>query len=484
MAINFVVVVTDDQGAWATSEHWPELKTPNLDALSARSTVFENYYCASPVCSPARGSLLTGRMPSAHGIHDWLVGGRHWDDREEEFLSGMVTLPEVLKKNGYSCAMVGKWHVGTSKHPAPGFDYWYAHRYGGGPYYEAPIWDENGEEASEPEYFTYAVANHACDFLARRDESKPFFLLVNFTAPHSPWIDNHPRDLLDLYSDTDFPSIPREAAHPWTRTYNDFADAFADPLPSLQGYAASLSGVDRAIGQINEALSVGALADDTAFIYMADNGFSCGQHGLWGKGNGTYPLNFWENSVRVPCMMHIPGQLERRTVIENVSACSFYETVCELAGVEAPEDPLRAAGSVAPLVRGEASENLDPVVVFDEYGGGRMIRLGDYKFIDRFDGPRELYDFSVDPDERNNVADSPEYSEIQAELATQLEQWFAAHETLVNRAFDRDVRGRGQVHPPSTGYADSRLYVVEDACLDGDQTHQVGRGDASDGSLA
>lgn len=168
MTTNFVVVVTDDQGPWATSEHWPELQTPNLDELSAQSTVFENYYCASPVCSPARGSLLTGRMPSAHGIHDWLVGGRHPDDREENFLSDVLTLPEVLKKSGYSCAMVGKWHVGTSKQPAAGFDYWYAHRYGGGPYYEAPIWDDNGEEASEPEYFTYAVADRACDFLSTR----------------------------------------------------------------------------------------------------------------------------------------------------------------------------------------------------------------------------------------------------------------------------------------------------------------------------
>lgn len=476
MIINFVVVVTDDQGPWATSEHWPELRTPHLDALSSQSTVFENYYCASPVCSPARGSLLTGRMPSAHGIHDWLVGGRHPDDREENFLSDVVTLPEVLQDHGYSCAMVGKWHVGTSKQPAAGFDYWYAHRYGGGPYYEAPIWDENGHEASEPKYFTYAVADRACDFLATRDKTKPFFLLVNFTAPHSPWIDNHPQELIDLYKDTDFPSIPRETPHPWTKTYNDFADAFADPVPSLRGYAASLTGVDRAVGQINDALVAHEAANNTVFIYMSDNGFSCGQHGLWGKGNGTYPLNFWENSVRVPCIVHLPQQSERRDVPQHVSACSFFETVCDLAGVSAPEDPLRAAGSVAALVRGESVESTDPVMVFDEYGGGRMIRYGDYKYVDRFDGPRELYDFSIDPEERHNVADTPEYSAIQACLAERLTQWFADHETEVNRAYHRDVRGRGQVHPPRTGYADSRLYVFEEESLDGDDSHKVGDG--------
>ncbi|XCB30523.1 sulfatase-like hydrolase/transferase [Arcanobacterium hippocoleae] len=471
MTTNFVVVITDDQGPWATSENWPELRTPNLDVLSAQSAVFHNYYCASPVCSPARGSLLTGRMPSAHGIHDWLVGGRHPDDFEENFLKQMITFPEVLNNNGYSCGMVGKWHVGTAKTPAAGFDYWYAHRYGGGPYYNAPIWDEKGAEAAEPKYFTDAVADRACEFLNTRDKAKPFFLLVNFTAPHSPWIDNHPKELLDLYQDTDFSSIPREEPHPWTKTYNDFADAFADPIPSLRGYAAALTGVDCAVGKINTALAAQNLTQNTVFIYMSDNGFSCGQHGLWGKGNGTYPLNFWENSVRVPFMVHLPEQTVRRNIFDHVSACSFYETICELAGVQAPEDVLRAAGSVADLIRGEKRKNNNPVMVFDEYGGGRMIRFGSYKFVDRYDGPKELYNLNIDPGERNNLADNPEYESIQSELADKLAQWFAAHETKVNRAYHRNIRGRGQIHPPSSGYADGRIYAAAEELLDGDDSH-------------
>lgn len=471
---NFLFILTDDQGPWATSRNWPELITPALDEIATTATVFDNYYCASPVCSPARASLLTGYMPSAHGVHDWLVGGRHPDDSEETFLDGISTLPEVLHDAGYMTAMSGKWHVGSSKRPAPGFDLWYAHRYGGGPYYDAPIWGDDGEEVGEPRYFTDAVAEEAVamiDAIAASgtgEEARPFYLQVNFTAPHSPWVNNHPQELLDLYADTDFPSVPRETPHPWTKTYDDFADAFADPVPSLRGYAASLTGVDRAVRSLVDALDAHGMRENTVIIYMADNGFSCGHHGLWGKGNGTYPLNFWENSVRVPCMISVPGQRVARTVERAVSACSFFETVCDLAGVAVDEDPLRDGASVSGLLMGDQDDaGEESVVVFDEYGGGRMIRRDDYKFIDRFNGPRELYDLSVDPDERENLVDLPSKASLAQELADELYEWFRDHETDTNRAYHRDVRGRGQVHPPRDGYADARTYVLGEKSMDG-----------------
>lgn len=518
---NFLVLVTDDQGPWAMSRTCPELVTPVLDDLVSRSTSFDNFYCASPVCSPARASLLTGRMPSAHGVHDWLVGERHPDALEDVYLGGLVTLPEVLDQAGYTCAMSGKWHVGTSRHPAPGFDRWYAHRLGGGPYYGAPVWTSQGEPASEERYFTYAVAEEACRFIdeiaARAtprypgrleagssrpgpdgpapgagrpepgespsaastaspgqdgvgrdaDGSAPFYLQVNFTAPHTPWIDNHPQDLYDLYRDCDFPSVPREERHPWSEPRRDFDDAFADPVRHLQGYAASLSGVDRALGMLLERLRLHGLDDNTVIVYMADNGFSCGHHGIWGKGNGTYPLNFWQNSVTVPCVVHRPGQSRAHRVDEHVSACGFLETICELAGVRAPEDPLRAAGSFAGLLDGDRPAEDRPVVVFDEYGGGRMIRQGDHKYVERHDGPTELYDLAEDPQERHNLAENAEKASLASDLRTCLRDWFAAHENPVDSAWTRGVRGIGQVHPPRKGYDDERTYIQLPISLDG-----------------
>lgn len=448
---NFVFILTDDQGPWAVPWKMPELVMPNLGELAAQGTIFDNFYCASPVCSPARGSLLTGRMPSAHGIHDWLVGTRAPQAYPDRYLDEVLTLPAALAGSGYRCGLSGKWHVGDAREPAPGFSYWYAHRYGGGPYYDAPIW-EDGEEADEPQYFTDAVSDHAVEFINQQDPDTPFYLQVATTAPHDPWgSEEHPDDLLALYEDCQFPSVPREPRHPWTQPRKaDFEHAFADPETSLRGYCASLTGVDRLIGKVRDALEQKNLADNTIIFFMADNGFSCGHHGVWGKGNGTFPLNFWENSIKVPFVVYLPPKLAHqaspRKVYDHISAVSFFPTVCEFAGVPLPADPLRAGKSFASLLRDGQWES-GPVVVYDEYGGGRMLRTEEWKYVERFDGPTELYNLVQDPQERENLAQVEELASVRAELCATLREWFEAHETKQHRGYDQPVTGFGQLHP-------------------------------------
>jgi arylsulfatase A-like enzyme len=464
MQPNIVVIQTDDQGRWAMPHRMPELVMPHLAALLAESLELEELYCASPVCSPARASILTGRMPSAHGIHDWLIGGRHPQAYPDRYLDGQPTTPEVLSRAGYQCFLSGKWHVGDSRTPAPGFYGWYAHRYGGGPYVDAPVWVD-GVAAQEPRYFTHAVTEEAVRFVRERDRGRPFYLQVNYTAPHTPWLEGHPEDYTALYDGCEFPSVPREPQHPWTEwRREDFADSYADPVPSLVGYCAALSAVDRGVGSLRDLLAAEGLTESTIIVYLSDNGFACGHHGIWGKGNGTYPMNFWDTSVRVPGLVHVPGG-PVGTSDALLSSASLHATLCDLAGVAADPDRWQAAGSFAPLFRGEPYEGVDVVVVASEYGGGRMITDGRWKYVARASGPEELYDRAADPDERTNLAEAE--PDLCRAWAHRLQEWFAGRERAGASAYDHDVRGHGQIHPVWRGRSDAETYAVGTESWDG-----------------
>src|SRR5690606_30546131 len=128
---NIIVILSDDQGPWAlgcAGNH--EIRTPTLDRLAGEGTRFDRFFCASPVCSPARASLLTGQIPSQHGVHDWLAAGNMPADPRGpiRYLDGKPAYTDVLVANGYSCGLSGKWHLGDSLAPQHGFSHWYAHQ--------------------------------------------------------------------------------------------------------------------------------------------------------------------------------------------------------------------------------------------------------------------------------------------------------------------------------------------------------------------
>jgi arylsulfatase A-like enzyme len=224
--------MTDDQGYWARQDITAELHMPQLHRLADRSRDFTRAFCASPVCSPARASVLTGRMPSAHGVHDWLRTGMN-QDAPFEFLDGLQTIPAHLADAGYRCGHVGKWHLGDARFAAPGFRDWQmVHRAGGGPYFRPPVWID-GEPANPEGYLTTMINDAATDVLSDMlAGDDPFYLQVHHTAPHTPWAaDQHPREYLKLYDDCDFPSLPREPVHPWfNRTDGELGRATTDPL--------------------------------------------------------------------------------------------------------------------------------------------------------------------------------------------------------------------------------------------------------------
>ena len=263
----------------------------------------------------------------------------------------------------------------------------------------------------------------------------PFYLSVHYMAPHSPWT-GHPQDIVDSYDDCPFDSCPQEERHPWAivprRKDRTGADAtmlgLSDNLgnrESLKGYFAAVTAMDLDVGRILDRLEEEGLRDDTLVVFASDNGYSCGHHGFWGKGNGTRPVNMYENSIKVPFVASHPGVIPAGIVQSAMfSAYDFMPTLLDYVDLPLPDVPLPGR-SFLPALKGEPAAGRESVVIYDEYGYCRMIRTTDWKYIHRYpDGPNELYDLVHDPDERGNLVDDPQQARRITELKSQMEAWF------------------------------------------------------------
>lgn len=465
---NIVVILADDHGSWAMGcAGNPDIRTPNLDRLAGEGMRFARCFCVSPVCSPARASLLTGQIPSQHGVHDWIEKGSVASDGVDpiRYLDGKPSYTQVLADHGYTCGLSGKWHLGDSIAPQHGFSHWYAHQRGGGPYYGAPM-IRDGELVEEPGYLTDLITDDALGFLEQQAQSDaPFYLSVHYTAPHSPWIDSHPQAIVDSYADSRFDSIPRDPVHPW-------ATPGLAPEPEsdrwreqLKGYFAAVTAMDANIGRILDDLDRTGLRETTIVWFLGDNGFNCGHHGLWGKGNASFPLNMYEESVLVPAIVRHPGQIPAGvTRTEMVSGYDFAHTLLDCVGLALPNAGQLPGRSFRSLLDGTlpAAPPRDLVVIYDEYGPVRMIRTEQWKYIHRYPyGPHELYDLAADPGERQNLVDAGSHQHTVALMRGQLEAWF---QTFVDPSVDglrEPVTGSGQIDRAGLGNQGRLAYSQE-----------------------
>ena len=463
---NIVFILTDDQGCWALGcAGNTEIRTPNVDALAAHGVRCDNFFCVSPVCSPARASLLTGRIPSQHGVHDWIRGG---NDRRQsaaviEYLDGQIAYTDVLAAHGYTCGLSGKWHLGNSHRPQKSFSHWFVTARGGGAYYNPEV-IRNGEVVNQPGYLTDIITDDALSFLeAQATDSHPFYLGVHYTAPHSPWLDQHPPEIVALYDQCPFDSCPQEPQHPGA-TYFDFqlsrmfSTARSESVPVreyLKGYFAAVTAMDLNVGRIVAKLGSLGLRDNTLVVFTSDNGFNCGHHGIWGKGSGTFPFNMYDTSVKVPAILSHPGRLPEGSVCRALlSGYDVMPTLLDYVGADHPDAGSLPGRSFVPLLVGRQAEGDERIVVFDEYGSSRMIRTEAWKYVHRYPyGPHELYDLIHDPRERLNLLAEERVlflgqaakREMQASLRAQLEQWFIRYVDPRLDGTHEAVTGRGQV---------------------------------------
>jgi arylsulfatase A-like enzyme len=435
-----------------------ELKTPNLDRLAATGVRFENFFCASPVCSPARASILTGQMPSQHGVQDFLRRGNSaelpQDGERIQYLEGRQTYVQILRDSGYDCGLSGKWHVGDSVVPQAGFEFWDVHHAGSGNYFNPPMF-KDGESYYADGYVSDVFTENAIEYLSSQIASeRPFCMNVHYTAPHAPWgREQHPEDLYEQYrNNCEFESVSWEPVHPNHLAKEGSSGSVAldgeDRKDLLSGYFAAITAMDLNIGRLIDWLEANDLRESTLIIFTSDNGMNMGHHGIWGKGNGTYPPNMFDTSVKVPTLLSMPGRVPTGEVSSDLlSHYDLMPTILEFAGVS-PSEKLedRPGASFVSSVTGQPRQTPKPVVVHDEYGQTRMIRTDSKKYVHRYpSGPNEFWDLDNDPEETVNQIDNPVFSEEISKLRSQLEKWFKLYTEPDRDGSRQNGKGRGQV---------------------------------------
>jgi arylsulfatase A-like enzyme len=447
---NILVFLTDDHGQWLQQAYGnSEVKTPNMSRIAQNGMLMRNAFTPSPVCSPARASFLTGRMPSQHGIHDWL------EEKTRAYaypwLKGQTLISELLKRAGYHTGLVGKWHCGQERFPHPGFDSWFSYWESQYPHRGVQNFSDNGRHVQQEGFQSPLLTERAINFLEghyadRATADRPFFLFVGYVDTHSPH-EEMPEELVAEYKDLEFRDIPHEAFAPVHGTA--LIPASADPQQERHKkteYYAAASSVDREVGRVLDALEKLGQLEDTLVVYTGDHGLNAGHHGMWEKGNGTLPQNFLEESIRIPCAISWPkGSVVRNLASElPVNHCDLFATLLEAAQANPDAELARAVNSPGrsylQQLRGEPMKNWRESVIC-EYGNARMIRKDGYKLILRFlfNGtvfPNELYDLKADPRETTNLYGEAGHQDLIVNLGAEIDAFFARYSVAGHSGLD------------------------------------------------
>lgn len=431
---NVIMVLTDDQGYGDLGcMGSADLKTPRLDALAGKGVLFSSMYAASPVCSPSRAGLLTGRYPGNAGVRAILAGHR----KASGLTPKAPTLAAALKKEGYVTGLCGKWHLGLKPECRPnanGFDEfsgflagcldYYSHifYYGmsdGGFNPTHDLWENDDEVWANGEYLTERITRKSVDFI-RRHREEPFFLFVAYNAPHYPM--HAPQKYLDRFPDL-----------PWDRRI----------------MAAMLSAVDDGVGEIADALEELGLADDTIFYFQSDNGPSRESrnwldgtedpyYGGTAGGFAGHKFSLFEGGIRVPALLSWGKRIAPRTVNDPCIAVDIFPTVLEACGGDPAAYELDGQSLLNLLLKGEEAAHDS---LFWEMEEQTAVRRGRYKLVlngrlEESEPPRApvfLADLEADPGETNNLAD--ELPELCRELTDEAVAWRGEIEKRWNEEF-------------------------------------------------
>ena len=409
---NIIIFIADDLGMGDLSYLGGQPQTPNIDALAADGIRLSNFH-AFPVCSPSRAALLTGRSPLRNGLA--------WSPlppwSENGLASEEPTLATRLAAVNYQTALIGKWHLGHStsaQHPNQnGFQHFYGCLNGAVDYWTHQSrsggldWQRNGNSVTSAEYATDLIATEAVDVIGGHNFEQPLFLVVSFTAPHSPL--QAPKHSLQQYAD--IPDLARRT------------------------YCAMVSLMDTAVGQVLEAVAKQQQAQNTVVLFLSDNGGARDQGAVnqpYRSGKGSV----FEGGLKVPAVIHWPEKFPRGTEISAFTTIlDISPTLLAAAGLsdstsEPPNDPASDGRNLLPALSGDPKAPLPnkptPFVAVNSTRAQFALFDDGYKLVRRVnqsDGAVKewLYHLSADPDEKKNLlAAQPERA---TSMREQLETW-------------------------------------------------------------
>lgn len=438
---NVLFIAVDDLRPALGCAGDPHAKTPNIDKLASRGTVFTRAYCQQAVCSPSRSSLMTGRRPDTTKVYDLVTHFR-------KALPEVVTLPQHFKNHGYFAQGVGKIYHGGYDDPPSWSVPWEGTKgrnFGTEGQRVAADLRAKAKAAGEDEARVRGLpfespdvaddylndgwtANRAIGILkGRKGKAEPFFVAVGFAKPHLPFV--APKAYWDLYDPTTLPvpssSDPPKDAPRYAPQFGGELRAYHEmpktgPVPKetarqlVHGYYAAVSYMDAQVGRVLKALDELGLADDTVVILWGDHGWHLGDHGMWCKHTN------YEKATRAALVCRVPGQKAPGQKTDAlVEFVDIYPTLAEVTRLPRPEGV--EGYSFAPLL--DDPKRPWKTAAFSQYpraggqGLGRLmgyaVRTDHYRYVEwrKRDGSavvaRELYDHRTDPAEDRNVADDP-----------------------------------------------------------------------------
>lgn len=431
---NVIFILADDHRWDLIGKYHPIIKTPNLDQLANKGTVFKNAFVTTPICATSRVSILTSLTERTHDF----TFGRPGTGIEES----NTIYPKVLKDNGYRSAFVGKYEIKLSGKSEDKFDYFKE-------LLQTKTVNYQGKEIPQ----TYHIAELAKEFIAQpENKNAPWVMAVNFWDPHAHDIDkeeqyHYPEEFESYYQDITIP----DAKFSRDNTFDELPDFLKESIGKVRWqyrystdelyqkmvkrHYRAISGVDKAVGMIYAELEKQGVADNTVIIYAGDNGYNINERQLAGKWFG------WEEDLRIPLIIYDPRNKishgkENTQMALNID---IAPTILALAGVDAPNS--YQGESLTPLL----SENKTVIETWRKefffehmYQPKRVsipptvgLRTQQWKYVDFYKNDfQQLYNLVDDPQEQHNLAQLPQYQSVLADLSARTDKYIEKYENL------------------------------------------------------